>query len=150
VLLRRMALVGLLVLAGCSADEVHSPQTFFPGSTRSSWSACGKVGGAGDQIQVCADLALDPGTLKATGYSILFHLPNAEHVRIAVFDAHAVLLNVLLDGDEPANVPGVFRDPPVNWDFTDAAGVRVPAGDYRLYFSAGDIVTTSDVEVPRP
>jgi hypothetical protein len=146
--LRFVALACLVALAGCSADEVHSPQTFFPGSNRTSWSACGKIGGTGDVLQICADLTLDQATQKPTGYSILFHLPNAEHVRIAVFDARASLVKVLLDSDEAANLPDVFRDPPVDWDFTDAAGARVAQGDYRFYFSAGGIVSTSDVEVP--
>ena len=146
--MRRLALIAALALAGCSADEVHSPQVFFPGSHPSSWSACNKIGVLGDEVQICADLTLDPATLRATGYSISFHLPNSAHVRIAVFDSRGALVNLLLDSDELANLPGVFREPPVGWDFTDAHGNRVPAGDYRCYLSAGSIVSTSDVAVP--
>jgi hypothetical protein len=54
---------------------------------------------------------------------------------------------VLLDAEEPASLPGEFRSPPVIWNFTDESGARVPDGDYRVYFSATDFQSTSDVAV---
>jgi hypothetical protein len=68
-------------------------------------------------------------------------------VTIGVFDAHAKLLKVLLDDDEPATLPGQFRQPPIVWDFTDDSGHRVPDGDYRVYFQSGEFLSTSDVVV---
>ncbi len=65
-----------------------------------------------------------------------------------MFDSQAALVKTLLDADEPATLPGQFRLPPISWDFTDANGQPVGSGDYRLYFKAGDIVSTSDVQVP--
>lgn len=70
------------------------------------------------------------------------------HVRIAVFNENAKLLTVLFEADEPTSFPGEYRVPPIPWNFTDASGARVPPGDYRIYFQAGDFVSTSDVEVP--
>lgn len=136
------------MLLGCSADGIHDPQKFFPGSDLESWDACSKFGDpAEDQIQICASTGLLPGRSSAT-YNILFALPNSSHVRIAVFDETAALVKILLDSDEAATLPGLFRQPPIAWDFTDAAGHRVPGGDYRIYFRAGDFLSTSDVPVP--
>jgi hypothetical protein len=101
---------------------------------------------AGSQIEICASTALSPGETQAT-YNIRFSLPNAAHVRIAVFSSKAALVKVLLDDDEPATLPGEFRSPPVVWDFTDQSGARVPLGDYRVYFESGDFLSMSDVEV---
>ena len=66
---------------------------------------------------------------------------------IGVFDEHAKAVKFLLDDDEPATLPGEFRQPPVIWDFTDESGHRVPDGDYRVYFQAGDFLSTSDITV---
>ncbi len=54
---------------------------------------------------------------------------------------------MLLNATEPATLPGQFRNPPIIWDFTDEEGHRVPSGDYRAYFQAGDFLSNSDVEV---
>jgi len=67
-------------------------------------------------------------------------------VRIAVFDANAVLVKVLLDSEEQGTL-GQFRTPPVQWNFTDAHGDRVK-GEFRIYFSAGEFLTSSDVVAP--
>ena len=125
---------------------MHSPQKFFPGSNQTSWDACDKFGTAGDQIQICASTGLLAGQTAPT-YNIRFNMPNAGHVTIGVFDTNAKLVKYLLDDDEPATLPGLFRQPPVVWDFTDANGVRVPNGDYRVYFKTGDFQSTSDVAV---
>ena len=74
-------------------------------------------------------------------------MPNAGHVTIGVFDSHAGLVKYLLNDDEPATLPGQFRQPPVSWDFTDSEGNRVPDGDYRVYFQSGEFKSTSDVVV---
>src|SRR5258708_2793069 len=42
------------LVVGCSADNVGSPLEFFPGSQRTTWEDCGKFGGGGNDIQVCA------------------------------------------------------------------------------------------------
>ena len=55
---------------------------------------------------------------------------------------------MLFDGDEPPTIPGSFRVPPISWNFTDARGAPVKPGAFRLYFQAGEFVSTSDVEVP--
>lgn len=101
---------------------------------------------AGDEIQICATIGILPSQTQAS-YNIQFALPNAAHVRLAVFDSKAALVKLLLDADEPATLPGFFRIPPVPWNFTDAAGQRVPDGDYRVYFESGSFTSTSDVEV---
>ncbi len=145
--LRALALILAASIAGCSADEVHSPLTFFPGAERSSWSACDKFGGTGNQVLVCATFVTDLSTNTPIAYSISFYLPGSVHVRIAVFDEHGALVQTLLDSDEPATI-GQYRTPPVVWNFTDARGERVPKGNYRCYLSAGDFLTFSDVEVP--
>jgi hypothetical protein len=145
--LRVLALVALAAIAGCSSDEVNSPLTFFPGSQPSSWSACDKFGASGDQVLVCATYVTDPTTNVATSYAISFYLPIQAHVHIAVFDVHGALVNVLLDSDELATI-GQYRTPPVTWNFTNAHGARVGRGDYRIYFSAGQFLTSSDVAVP--
>jgi len=144
---RLLALLALLAIAGCSADEVHSPLAFFPAAGRSSWADCDKFGSAGSQVQVCATLVIPATSIKAVAYSISFYLPRSLHVRLTVFDSHAAPVRVLLDQDENGTV-GAFRIPPVVWDFTDAQGRRVAKGDYRCYFSAGDFLSFSDVEVP--
>jgi len=134
-------------LVGCNSDAIHGQQTFFPGSTLTSWSACDKFSGISDDIRICASIGLLPGA-NAQTYNISFSLPNDATVLIAVFDSHAALVKVLLESDEPATIPGFFRQPPVAWDFTDAKGARVPSGDYRFYFKSGELQSTSDLEVP--
>lgn len=143
-----VAAAALLALAGCSADGIHSPQKFFPGSQLTGWDACDKsTGGAINTIVICASkgLLIDGVT---EGYTINFALPSPSHVRIAVFDDRAALVKVLFDADEPATLQGTFRNPPVIWNFTDASGAKVKDGAYRLYFKAGDYLSTSDVVVP--
>jgi len=136
-----------LALVGCSSDGIHAPQKFFPGSPLTAWSACSKFTGTSDEVQICASEGLLPGATEPT-YNISFSLPNDAHVYIVVFDSHAALVKVLFDQDEPATLPGFFRQPPIPWDYTDADGVPVPAGDYRLYFKSGSFQSSSDVEVP--
>ncbi len=136
-----------LALVGCNSDAIHGRQAFFPGSQRTSWSACDKFSGISDAVQICASLGLLPGATNTT-YNISFSLPNDTQVVIAVFDSHADLVKVLHNADEPATLPGFFRQPPISWDFTDENGVRVPTGDYRLYFKTGGLQSTSDLEVP--
>ena len=133
-------------LVGCSADGVYSPQKFFPGSQPTSWDACGKFGVAGNEVKICASTGILPGATVAS-YNIQFALPHPAHVRIAIFDSKAALVRVLLDGDEPATLPGYFRTPPVPWDYTDESGKLVGAGDYRAYFETEQFLSTSDLEV---
>lgn len=145
---RVLPAVALFVLAGCSSDDLNSALAFFPGAERNSWSACDKFGSTGGEVQICATFVVDPNTNRATSYSISFYVPRTLHVRIAAFDSHGALMKVLLDGEEMATI-GQYRTPPVAWDFTDSHGARVPPGDYRCYFSAGeDFISFSDVEVP--
>lgn len=139
-------MLAVVALVGCSADGIHSPQKFFPGSERTSWEGCDKFGQPGNEVTICASTGLRPGA-STPSYNIEFSIPSAEHVRIAVFNEHAALVKVLFDAEEPPTPQGSFRVPPVSWDFTDARGERVPPGDYRLYFQAGDFISTSDVEV---
>jgi hypothetical protein len=136
----------LAALVGCSADDIHSPQKFFPGSRLTNWEACSKFGEVGNEVAICASTGLMPGA-SSPSYNIQFALPAPAHVRIAVFNEHAEPVRVIFDQDEPATLQGVFRLPPIIWDFTDESGRRVPAGDYRLYFQSGDFTSTSDVEV---
>lgn len=146
--LRVLTFLCAALLVGCSADNVHSPLEFFPGSQRTSWEDCGKFGGGGNLVQVCAAFANAPGTTTPTSYSISFYLPSPLEVRIVVFDAHGALVKVLLNSFEPATL-GQFRLPPVDWDLTDSRGVRVPGGNYRVYMKAGDIfLSSSDVALP--
>ncbi|MGE5177714.1 MAG: hypothetical protein ACM3PF_01330 [Bacteroidota bacterium] len=140
-------MIAVVALVGCSADGIHSTQTFFPGSTLTAWDDCGKFGPTSNTIAICAQTGINPAT-QVNSYNISFFIPSPEHVRIAVFDEHANLVKVIFDADEPATLEGTFRTPPVPWDFTDAAGRPVASGDYRLYFKAGDYVSTSDVTVP--
>ncbi len=142
-----MLLLACLALVGCSSDAIHGRQAFFPGSRLTSWAACDKFSGISDNIEICASTGLLPGASAQT-YNISFSLPNDAHVRIAVFDSHAALVRLLFDDDEAATLPGFFRQPPIAWDFTDANGVRVSPGAYRLYFKSGSTQSTSDVEVP--
>jgi hypothetical protein len=145
VTLRVLALLCVAVILGCSADNVDSPLVFFPGSERTSWDDCGKFGGGGNLVQVCAALINVPGTNVPASYSISFFLPTPDQVRIEVFDAHGALVKVLLDDSEPATI-GPFRTPPVEWDLTNAQGVHVPHGDYRVYMRAGNsFLSSSDV-----
>ncbi|MEK7347674.1 MAG: hypothetical protein AABZ94_02260 [Candidatus Eisenbacteria bacterium] len=140
-------MLACFALVGCNSDAIHGRQAFFPGSTLTSWTACEKFSGISDVIRICASAGLLPGATQQT-YNISFSLPNDAHVLIAVFDNHAALVKGLFNADEPATLPGFFRQPPIAWDFTDAKGVRVPAGSYRLYFKSGSFQSTSDVEVP--
>ncbi|MGH7680514.1 MAG: hypothetical protein ACRENN_00835 [Candidatus Eiseniibacteriota bacterium] len=139
-------MVAIVALAGCSADGVHSVQNFFPGSEKTSWDECGKFSVTGSEIIVCASTSVLPGATQQT-YNIEFSLPHAAHVRIAVFDAHAARMKMLLDSDEAATLPGFFRQPPVPWDFTDESGHRVKAGNYRIYFESETFISTADLEV---
>ena len=135
-------------MAGCGPEAIHSPQKFFPGSQRTAWDDCSKFGQpSNNTVSICAWNGVLPGASIAS-YNIQFSLPATAHVRIAVFNEHAQLLKVLFEGDEPPTLPGEYRVPPITWDFTDGSGALVPPGDYRLYFQAGDFVSTSDVEVP--
>ena len=53
-----------------------------------------------------------------------------------------------MNDSEPATI-GPFREPPVDWDLTDAAGQRVKAGEYRIYMRANpSFLSSSDVSVP--
>ena len=139
-------MLALLALAGCSADGIHSPQKFFPGSQRTSWNECGKFDAGGTGIAICATTGLMPGETSPS-YNIQFTLPRPVHVRIDVYNENAQFVRTVFDADEPATLDGSFRVPPSPWDFTDAQGNRVPAGDYRLYFQAEDFTSTSDVAV---
>ncbi len=145
--LKRALVLACFALVGCNSDSIHGRQAFFPGTTLTSWALCDKFSGISDVIQICASKGLLPGATQQT-YNISFSLPNDARVLIAVFDSHAALVKVLLDADEPATLPGFFRQPPIAWDFADAKGARVPAGSYRLYFKSGSFQSTSDVEVP--
>ena len=143
--LRVLALLCVAVVLGCSADNVDSPLVFFPGSERTSWDDCGKFGGGGNLVQVCAALINVPGTNVPASYSISFFLPTPAQVKIEVFDAHGALVKVLLDDSEPATI-GPFRTPPVEWDLTNAQGALVPHGDYRVYMRAGEsFLSSSDL-----
>ena len=133
-------------LVGCSADGVYSPQKFFPGSELTNWDSCDKFGVPGNEIQICASTGILAGQSTAS-YNIQFSLPHEAHVRIAVFNSNAALVRVLLDATEPATLPGFFRTPPISWNFTDANGTRVGAGDYRVYFETEQFISTSDLEV---
>jgi 5-hydroxyisourate hydrolase-like protein (transthyretin family) len=101
----------------------------------------------GNEILICASVGLLPGS-TAPSYNINFWLPASTHVLISVFDSQAAFVKTLLDDDEPSNLPGQFRVPPVTWNYTDSDGKRVASGDYRIYFKAGDYLSTSDVEAP--
>lgn len=141
-----LLVLACLGIAGCSSDSIHSAQTFFPGDQRTSWDSCDKFSSTQDEVTICATTSLLPGQSAPT-YNIRFNTPNSDHIKIAVFDSHAALVKVLFDADEPATLPDEFRSPPILWDFTDANGARVPDGDYRIYFSATDFLSTSDVAV---
>jgi len=136
----------LVALVGCTSEDIHAPQKFFPGSRLTNWDECSKFGQVGNEVAICASTGLMPGA-TAPSYNIQFAIPAPAHVRIAVFDEHAKLIKILLDQDEPATLQGAFRLPPVSWDFNDASGHRVPEGDYRIYFQTGDFTSTSDVAV---
>ncbi|HYQ88322.1 MAG TPA: hypothetical protein VEU09_01690 [Candidatus Binatia bacterium] len=142
--LRVLALLCVAAIVGCSADNVDSPLVFFPGSEKTGWDDCGKFGGGGNEVQVCAALLNAPGTSIPVDYSISFFLPSPADVRIVVFDAHGALIKVLLDDSEPATA-GPFRTPPVDWDLTDQQGEHVPHGDYRVYMRAGQFLSSSDI-----
>jgi hypothetical protein len=144
--LRILLVLAAMTLVGCSADGIYSPQKFFPGSQSTSWDSCDKFGVPGNEVQICASTGILPGETSAS-YNIQFALPHEAHVRIAVFSSTAALVKVLLDGDEPATLPGYFRTPPVFWDYTDASGSRVGGGDYRVYFETEQFLSTSDLEV---
>ena len=146
--LRVLACLCVAAALGCSADNVDSPLVFFPGSQRTSWDDCTKFGGGGNEIQVCAGFVSQPGTGIPVSYSISFYLPRTLDVRIAVYDSHGALVRLLLNDQEPATI-GQFRTPPVDWDFKNAAGERVPPGDYRVYMTAGDsFLSSSDLAIP--
>ena len=147
--LRVLVFLGVAAaVVGCSADNVDSPLEFFPGSERTSWEDCGKFGGGGNEIQVCAAIINQPGTSILASYSISFFLPTPTDVRIAVFDAHGALVKVLLNDAEPATI-GPFRQPPVEWDLTDSQGHHVLGGDYRVYMRAGNnFLSSSDLTLP--
>jgi len=146
--LRVLALLCAAAILGCSADNVNSPLEFFPGSERTSWADCGKFGGGGNEIQVCAALLNQPGTSTPASYSISFFLPSPGEVLIAVYDSHGALIKVLFNASEPATI-GTFRTPPIEWDLTDAGGARVPGGDYRVYMRVGNnFLSSSDVTIP--
>ena len=135
-------------MAGCSADNIDSPLTFFPGSELTSWQDCGKFGGGGNEVAVCAGFTYAAGTTTPVAYSISFFLPSPADVLIEVFDSHGMLVKVLLNDAEPATL-GPFRQPPVDWDLTDQSGRRVKGGDYRVYMRASpSFLSSSDVAIP--
>jgi hypothetical protein len=146
---RLVALALLILLVGCSSDAIYGPQKYFPGSNRHSWDDCQKFIGAGPDVQVCAGYTYLQGGLDLTpqSYVVSYYVARDEYVRISVFDERGALVRKLLDQPVSAVVPGQ-NWPTVTWDFTDAAGIRLASGDYRVYLRAGDYVTSSDVEVP--
>jgi hypothetical protein len=141
-----LLILATIALAGCSDDGVFSPQDFFPGSSPTAWDSCDKFSVVTDQIQICASIGTLPTQTRAS-FNIQFALPGDAHVRIAVFDSHGALIRTLLNGDEPATLPGFFRTPPIAWDFTFEDGHRVPAGHYRAYFQSGTFISTSDIQL---
>lgn len=144
--LRQWLAVAAIALVGCSADGIHSPQKFFPGSTLTNWDECSKFGTTSNTIAICATSGTLPGRTTSS-YNVDFFIPSPAHILIAVFDEHANRVKVVFDADEPATLSGTFRIPPVPWDYTDESGRRVPNGQYRMYFKAGDFISTSDVKV---
>src|SRR6267142_4352873 len=79
--LRTLLVLAVIALVGCSADGIHSPQKFFPGSTRTSWDACDpKFGQVGNEVVICASTGLMPGA-SAPSYNMQFALPAPVHVR---------------------------------------------------------------------
>lgn len=145
--LRTLLAIVAFALVGCNSDGIHSPQKFFPGSQLTSWDECGKFSQSGNAVTICASDWVLPGAATSS-YNIQFAIPSADHVRIAVFNENAALVKVLFDADEPPTFPGTFRTPPISWNYTDARGARVRSGDYRVYFQAGNFVSTSDVVAP--
>ncbi len=145
-----LALVAAVVLlGGCSSDNLYDPQKFFPGKDPTGWSDCQSKFGpeTGTTTQICASLYYPPGSATASQYNMSYFLPENAHVLLAVYDEHALYVRTLLDQDVPAN-PDNQTFYTIAWDFTDAAGRRVQSGDYRLYFRAGDFISSSDVAVP--
>jgi hypothetical protein len=139
-------LAAVLLVTGCSSDNLYDPQKFFPGKDRHGWEDCSaKFGPSGTGIQICAFYA--PNTLAPTSYAMSFLIPNDEHIRLVVYDEHALLVKTLLDQDMTATLP-IGPAHVVDWDFTDAKGHPVMPGDYRVYFRAGDYVSSSDVTAP--
>ena len=138
-----------MLVAGCSSDNLYDPQKFFPGKDAHGWNDCQSKFGPppGTATQICATLNFPPGSAVPTSYDMAYFLPETQHVLLVVYDEHAIWVRTLLDQDVPAN-PDNNRFYPISWDFTDAAGRRVKSGDYRLYFRAGDYITSSDVAVP--
>ena len=126
---------------------MFSPQKFFPGSQHTSWDSCNKFVSLSNEIVLCGSIGLLPGETEAS-YNIQFFIPHEAAIRIAVFDSRAALVKVLFNALEPATLQGYFRTPPIPWNFTDANGKRVPAGDYRVYFESEQFLSTSDVAVP--
>jgi hypothetical protein len=145
--LRVLAFLCAALILGCSAENVHSPLEFFPGSEPTSWEDCGKFGSGGNDIQVCAAVVNQPGTNTPIGYSISFYLPSPSDVLIAAYDSRGALVRVLLNSSEPATI-GQFRTPPVEWDLKDSQGVRVEGGHYRVYMRAGEFLSSSDLTLP--
>jgi len=64
--------------------------------------------------------------------SISFTLPNAEHVKLSVFDSSGKLVNVLVDGARG------FGPHEVQWNGTDHLGNKVGSGIYFYRLEAGN------------
>jgi len=145
---RLLAPILLLVASGCSSDAIYGPQTFFPGGNRHSWSDCEKFASGSADVQICAGYSYLPGGIDLTpqSYVISYYIASDQHVLLSVFDSRGALVRTLIDQDQSAVPQGSWLN--FDWKFTDGAGTRVPPGDYRLYFRAGDFVSSSDVTVP--
>jgi hypothetical protein len=68
--------------------------------------------------------------------SIGYHVPQAERVKVIVFNTLGQMIRTLVDGRQQ---PGTYR---VRWDGSDNSGRPVPSGIYFYQLTAGDFSQT--------
>ncbi len=79
-----------------------------------------------------ADLSIYPNPVQTTG-QIRFTLPTTGQTDLQVFGPDGRLVRTLLSGEVEAGVHTI------EWDGTDTAGARVPAGVYYYRFTGPDV-----------
>jgi hypothetical protein len=133
-------LFGAIALGGCGDGDGVGPGAACEFSGITALDASGILVGTEDPDDWCAEVIAFPNPMAALT-SIRFTLAQDQQVRIAVRDAVAGEIRVLVDQMLPAGLHMV------DWDGTSDSGARVDDGIYCVTVRCDAFSCTGDIEV---